>query len=265
LKKYLLFFTLGFQEALQYRLETVIWFLFDILPPLMMVFLWLAAYRETDQVAGYSLGAMLSYYLGLALLRNAITPHPEWEIAELVRTGRLSMSLLKPYQLWGEWLASDASYRVLRAMMVSPILVLAAALLGGQAEGPRPSAESALALAICLPLAYGLCFLLKICLGFTAFWLLEIGGLAGLYDVVIYLLGGTIVPLDLLPSPIRFVADSLPFKYIYYFPLTLALGRLTGPEILSGLALQAAWTAALVLLARVLWLRGLRRHEAVGA
>jgi hypothetical protein len=29
-------------------------------------------------------------------------------------------------------------------MMVSPILVLAAARLGGQAEGPRPSAQSAL-------------------------------------------------------------------------------------------------------------------------
>ena len=265
MKKYLLFFTLGLQDAMQYRLEGVIWFLFDVLPPLMMVFVWQAAYRDTAEVGGYSLGAMLGYYLGLALLRNAITTHPEWETAEAIRTGRLSMWLLKPYQFWAERLATDSAWRVIRLAMVTPILLISVVLLSGQVAGPRLTADSALALVACLPLAFALCFLLKLSLGFAGFWLIDIGGLGSLYEVVVYLLGGSIVPLELLPSWLRLLADLLPFKYIYYFPLAVALGRIDGPDLWSGLALQAAWTAALAALARLLWTQGLRRYEAVGA
>ena len=265
MKKYLRLLSIAFQDALQYRAEGLIWFLFDVLPPLMMVFVWLAAYRETDDVAGFSLAAMLSYYLGLALLRNVITTHPEWEIAESVRSGRLSMLLLKPLNPWVYWLTGDSAWRVVRLVMVTPLLVLAVYLLGGQVEAPRLGFDSAPALAICLALSFLLCYLLKISLGFAGFWLLDIGGAAGLYEVAVYLVGGTIVPLELLPPPLRLVADLLPFKYVYYFPLALAFGRISGPDVWSGLAFQAAWTALLFLFARSLWSAGLRRYEAVGA
>ena len=265
MRKYLLLLTIGFQDALQYRVEGLIWFLFDVLPPLMMVFLWLAAYRDTDEVAGYSLGAMLSYYLGLALLRNAITPHPEWDIAEGIRNGKLSMLLVRPVHPWGVWLAGDSAWRILRLFMVTPVLLLALALLGGEVRFPSLTPASATALTVALILAYALCWSIKICLGMAGFWLLDITGLSTLVDVVVYLVGGTLVPLDLLPAPLRAVADVLPFKYVYYFPLSVALGRVDGVEILGGLAIQAGWAAAMLLLARQLWSAGLRRYEAVGA
>src|SRR5215210_7054000 len=141
--KYRLLLSLGFQDALQYRVESLIWFLFDVLPPLMMVFVWLAAYRETDDVAGYRLGAMLGYYLGLTLLRNIITPHPEWDIADSIRNGRLSMLLLKPLAPWGYWLVGDCASRLFRFVLVAPVLLVALLLLGDQVAPPRLSLPSA--------------------------------------------------------------------------------------------------------------------------
>lgn len=264
-RKYLLLLSLGLQDALQYRLEGAIWFLFDVLPPLMMIFVWLAAYRETDQVAGYTLGEMLGYYLGLALLRNAITTHPEWEIAESIRSGRLSMLLLKPLHPWGYWLASDSAWRLVRVLMVAPILLAAGVLLGGQVRWPSPDPPTLLSLALGLLLAYLLCYFLKLCIGFAGFWLLDINGLAGLYEVAVYLFGGTIIPLELLPPTLRQLAEALPFQYIYYLPLALALGRAEEPAIWSALATQTLWTITLFLLALALWRSGLRRYEAVGA
>jgi ABC-2 type transport system permease protein len=212
-KKYRLLLTIGFQDALQYRIEGIIWFLYDMLPTFMMVFLWLAAYRDTDEVAGYSLGAMLTYYLGLALLRNVVTTHPEWDIAESIRIGKLSTLLLKPLNPWLYWLAADAAWRLVRLFMVAPVLLVGITLLGGQVQVPRLTLEMVLALALCLPLGFALCYLLKICVGFVAFWLLEIGGLAGLYEVMAYLFGGTIVPLELLPAPLQAVANFLPWPW----------------------------------------------------
>jgi ABC-2 type transport system permease protein len=264
-RKYALLLSVALQDALQYRIESFIWFLFDVLPPLMMVFVWLAAYRETDQVGGYSLGAKLGYYLGLALLRNVITPHPEWEIAESIRNGRLSILLLKPVSAWLYWLIGDAASRLFRLVLVGPVLLAATLLLGDRATPPRVDPEALLALALALPLAYALSFFLKLSHGFAGFWLLDINGLAGLFEVAVFLFGGTIVPLELMPPWLRAVADALPFEYIYYFPLAIVLGRLHGADLWGRLAVQAGWTVIAFLLAGLLWRRGLRRYEAVGA
>lgn len=265
MKKYRLLLSIAFQDAVQYRLEGAIWFLFDALPPLMMVFVWLAAYRETEAVGGYDLGQMLGYYFGLALLRNAITSHPEWDIAESIRDGKLSMLLLRPLSPWGFWLVADGAWRLFRIVLTGPLVLCGFLLLQGQLAPPRLDPQRLAALALALPLAYALCFFLKISLGFSGFWLLDINGVVGFSEVAIYLFGGTIVPLELLPGPIQALADLLPLKYLYFYPLSLALGRLEGPAVWSGLALQAAWTGLFYLLARTLWLRGLRRYEAVGA
>jgi ABC-2 type transport system permease protein len=263
-KKYLLLLNLALQDALQYRVEGLIWFLFDVLPPFMMVFVWVAAYRETEQISGYTLATMLGYYLGLALLRSALTTHPEWDIAEAIRDGKLALLLLKPLDPWGYWLVGDVPWRLTRLLMLAPIMLIAFVLLGGQLQPMNPGVETALALALSLPLAFLLCFFLKLLIGFAGFWLLEINALAGLFEVAIYLFGGTIVPLELLPESLRIMAALLPFEYIYAFPLALALGRVDGDEIWRGLALQAFWTAGLFWLARLFWRGGLRRFEAVG-
>jgi ABC-2 type transport system permease protein len=263
-RKYSLLVSLAFQDALQYRAEGVIWFLFDLLPPLMMIFVWLTAYRDTDSVAGYSLGAMVGYYLGLVFLRNVVTSHPEWEIALAIRNGKLSTLLVKPIHPWGYWMVYDSAWGILRLLMVAPILLAALLLLGDQVRWPPLTPESVAALSLSLPLAYLLCYLVKLCVGLIGFWLLDINGLAGFTEVASYLLGGTIVPLELLPEPLRLVAGVLPFQYIYHFPLSVLLGRLQGEAIWNGLAIQLAWTLGFLLLARWLWYRGLRRYEAVG-
>jgi ABC-2 type transport system permease protein len=264
MRKYLLLLNLAFQDALQYRIEGLIWCLFDVLPPFMMVFVWVAAYRENELVGGYTLASMLGYYLGLALLRNVLTTNPEWDVADAVRNGKLALLLLRPLDPWGYWLVGDIPWRLIRLVMVAPFMLIAMVLLGGQIQPIVPGIEMALALTLSLPLAFLLCYLLKLLIGFAAFWLLEINALAGLFDVAVYIFGGTIVPLELLPDWLRGVAALLPFKYIYAYPLALALGRVGGEDIWRGLAVQALWTTGLFLLARLIWRGGLRRFEAVG-
>jgi ABC-2 type transport system permease protein len=120
------------------------------------------------------------------------------------------------------------------------------------------------AFGLSLILAYFVCFFLKLTLGFTAFWLTNIQGVISLFDVAVYLFGGILIPLALLPEPLQAFAQVLPLQAIFSFPLMVLLGRIQGDALVLGLAVQAGWILGLAGLAGTMWRSGLRRYEAVG-
>jgi ABC-2 type transport system permease protein len=78
-------------------------------------------------------------------------------------------------------------------------------------------------------------------------------------------LGGQIFPLDLLPDWIYRAAKFLPFYYQMYFPGAIITGRINDPAVIvQSLGIELCWALALLGLAQLLWVRGLRRHTAVG-
>ena len=255
---------MSLQDALQYRAEAVIWFLFDVLPPIMMAFLWLAAYEGQASVAGYGLGEMLLYTLGVMVLRNVITTHAEWAIDFDIRQGVLSNNLVRPFNTWTLWFLLDTAWRGVRGLLVGPVVLGCLVWLLPYLEAPTVDWRRLPLLVVSLALAYLVCFFSKCCVGFMSFWLTDIFGVSGLWEIAAYIFGGMLVPLDLLPTPLRAVAAILPFQYIYYVPLSLMLGRLEGTELILALAVQLGWVAALALLAWAIWRRGLRRYEAFG-
>lgn len=264
MKVYATLWRVGFQDAIQYRAEGFIWFLFDVIPPLMMLAFWNTAYEATSSVAGYTLPAMLAYTIGVMVLRNLVSSHVEWDIDYCIRQGALSNYLVRPINVWVIWLLPDSAWRVWRTLMVSPLLVLAIVTLAPTLERPPTGTLELGALVLSLALAYLICFILKLCLGCSGFWLTDVGSVALLYEVLVYLFGGILIPLDLLPEIVQTIARLLPFQYIYSFPLSVLLGRTQGMSLLAGLLVQVVWLLALLALARGLWRAGLTRYEAVG-
>ena len=107
-------------------------------------------------------------------------------------------------------------------------------------------------------------FSIAYCFGLLAFWFLEIQGFVILSMSVEMLLGGQIVPLDLLPPAVFNAVRFLPFFYQAYFPAAILTGRKGIEFAVQGLAIQAVWAFILVCLAEAVWLRGLKHHTAAG-
>ena len=107
-------------------------------------------------------------------------------------------------------------------------------------------------------------FSIAYCFGLLTFWFLEIQGFVILSMAVEATLGGQMFPLDLMPEPIFRVAQFLPFYYQMYFPAAILTGRLPYEQVMPGIAIQACWVVALLGVNQLLWVRGLRRHTAVG-
>jgi len=89
----------------------------------------------------------------------------------------------------------------------------------------------------------------------------------GLFDLWLgfyFLFSGYLMPLELLPGPLRAIGDWLPFRYMLSFTVEVTLGLVDRQQMLHGLAMQWGWTAALAIGAVVTWEAGVRRYSAFG-
>ncbi|MBN1666487.1 MAG: ABC-2 family transporter protein, partial [Anaerolineales bacterium] len=101
-------------------------------------------------------------------------------------------------------------------------------------------------------------------LALLAFWATRASALLALQDTLIFLVGGQVAPLVLLPDWMQSLAVALPFRYMVSFPVEVLTGQLAGPQLAWGFALQAAWLLVATGLYAGLWRSGLRHYAAVG-
>lgn len=264
LRKYARLQSLFLQEAFAYRLEGMVWFLFDILPPFTMVFLWLSAYGGAAEIAGYTLPGIVSYYLVVMVLRTVLTPYPEYEVARSVREGTISQHLVRPLSIWLYFLFGEIGWKVIRSALLVPVLAVAVFLLRDLLAGLAIGGVQIAGFLLATSISFVLTYLLKLALAWSSFWLAESNGLFELFEVVTFVFGGVMIPIEMLPGPARWVAAVLPFQYLYYFPANVLLGRISGSELAAGLAVQIAWLAGAFFICRWLWQRALIRYDAVG-
>jgi ABC-2 type transport system permease protein len=264
MRLYLVMARLCISEAIQYRVESSIYFLYEVLPPIMMVFLWVAAYESQPMVAGFTLGEMLGYTVGVMVLRAAVTVHVEWALDYEIRQGQLSTHLTRPFNYWLYLLTDSLAWKAVRLALVGPLALMALLLLGPWIGTVTLAWERLPLLAVSLALAYAVCFFLKLCVGFIGFWTNDIVGITTLYEVIASVLGGILFPIVLLPDWLHTVARLLPIQAIYTIPLNILLGKSAGMDALAGIGLQLGWIVVLWALAMVLWRAGLKQYESVG-
>jgi len=208
--------------------------------------LWTVTYetlgRET--VAGFSVAQMIWYLMiteSIVLSRPRIT----LEIDVEVRAGDVAYQLIRPYDYVLFRLARYLAERLLRLAICLAIGTALALLY----VGPVPLAPAGLAAAL-LVLALGILvdFGGAVAIGLCAFWVEDTQPLTLLYDRAIMLLGGLLLPLELLPDWLAALLAALPFQLLVYAPARLVVsGDLAPlPDALGRLAVTLVVVAALV-------------------
>jgi ABC-2 type transport system permease protein len=252
---------IGLAETVAYRAEFVIWMLTTTLP-LVMLGLWTsvaseAPFREFDS------SLFVAYYLAALIVRNLTGSWVVWQINDEIRTGALSMRLLRPIHPFAGYAATHLSAVPLRAVIALPIAVI---LLVSSARDVLADGPVELALfAVSLVGAWVLTFSILITIGCAAFWIERSMGLFDVYLGVFAVMSGYLVPLALLPGWLQSIAEHAPFRYMLSAPVEILIGRAEGREAAILVATQWGWAAVAALCATAAWRRGIRRFEAYGA
>ena len=252
----------GLAETIAYRAEMIVWILTTTMP-LVMLALWTSVAAEAP-FAGFTELDFVAYYLAALIVRTLASNWVAWQLAEEIRTGTLSMRLLRPVHPLAGLFATQAAGVPLRMIVVLPV-VIALALSDGAAVVVGDPARLGL-FTLSLIGAWLLTFFTFITIGALSFYLEKSIALAEVYFGIFMVMSGYLIPLELMPPWLRTAADWLPFRYMMGGPVEILIGRhptLTGAA--GVLAAQWAWTAIMATLAAVTWRRGLRRYEAFGA
>jgi len=267
MRKYAQVIAIGIQNTLVYRVNFLFRATFGLVPLLATILLWRAIYQgrtESDSVGGYSLAQMTTYYLVVSLvdMLTGVTDD-DWQIASDIREGNISQLLLKPLNYLGYRLCLYFSGRLIYTAVAIVPVGLFILFLRQYAVLPPDLATFGLFL-ISTILTGLLQFLISFSMALLAFWVLEISTLIFILYAFEFLASGQLFPLDILPPLLLDWLSFTPFPYLLFFPVSIYLGRTTGPDILQGLAIQLFWVLAAACLARLVWARGVKRYGAYG-
>ena len=184
-------------------------------------------------------------------------------IARQIRDGEIKKFLIQPVDLVGFLLLSRMAHKlVYYGVAVGPFALVFFLCRGFFSGWPTP--DVLLAFVASLVMAFLLGFFLETAIGMIGFWFLEVSSLLFVYMLFSFFFSGHMFPLDMLPEPWSTVVQWIPLKYLAYFPAAVFLGKVEGPEIVSGLAIQFAWIVALAILCQVALRLGIRRYSGYG-
>ena len=249
------------ERAIAYRAVFVV-ALLNAAFPLVMMAIWIGMAQE-GPVAGYTAADFAGYYLSAVLVRRTTGVGIVQDVERLVRTGELSVYLIRPLGVIHHFFARVLAGRPLVALAPAALVAPAVLLIPGQQFDLRLPNLLLFGLACGVGLTFE--FLMQYLLAGLSFWIVQTQGVSAAYQFVRAFLGGYIVPLALLPPTLGTVLIWLPFQVSVALPAELLTGRLDPVQGALRLGVGIAWAGLAALGAHVVWRSGLRSYTAVGA
>jgi len=250
----------GAYDALAYRGEMLVWILATTMP-LVMLALWSAVAREAP-VGRYDEPKFVAYFLATFVVRQLTGAWVFYTMNFEIRSGTLSMRLLRPVHPLLAYTAESIASMPLRILVSIPIAVVSLAVVGTGAVTHDPVLW--LVWAASIAGAWLISLFVNFVVGCTAFFAESSMKFMDAWLVFYFVLSGYLVPIDLFPPTLRAVLGWLPFRYQIGFSVELMTGALSRGEAFALLGRQAMWVVLGLLATSAMWRRGLRQFAAYG-
>ena len=207
-------------------------------------------------IVGYS-AAALTWYVATS---EAATVSLDTRLIEStgldIADGSIAVELLRPVSVLGLRVASEVGRSLPRVVLCMALGVPLSLALAGR----PPSGWSLLLVPPSLVLAIACNLVAQHAFAAASFWIRDARATWFLYQKLVFVIGGMLLPLEVLPPVMTKIALVLPFMAMAYAPARLAAGHLEAHLLL----VQVAWFLALSGLAMVVFARGERRLQVAG-
>ena len=207
-------------------------------------------------IVGYSAAALTWYVATSESATVSLDTRLIESTGEHIATGAVAVELLRPVSVLGVRVATEVG-RCLPRLLACAVVGL---LLSWVLAGPPPDPWALLLAAPSLVMAVTCNLVAQHAFAGASFWIRDARSTWFLYQKCVFVVGGMLLPIEVLPPFLERSAMLLPFVAMAYVPARLASGHLEVRLLL----LQAAWLVGLSAAALGVFSRGERRLQVVG-
>ena len=213
-------------------------------------------YGSAEEIDGITLAMVTTNFI-LSLGLSSAFSIDEYYLPSRISSGNIGNELLKPINFKGIILAEDFGNICFNLVFqFTPALLIAIFTIGML----KP-----------VSIAAFFCFILSTILGFfvlwcvslvvqtTSFWLINVWSITTIKNVLIKVLSGSMLPLWFMPEWMQGVIAFTPFSSIYFTPVQIYLGEISGSDILISFIKQCLWILILYCIGEFLWNKGIKK------
>lgn len=244
---YLKFLSLSFKEKYVYKFN----FFTSIIAGFIIIYIqinvWTALYGNNKS----GLQELIIYVLISSFISNLTKSQVSTKIGEKIEKGTIITDLTKPINFRNYLLAEDAGSNIFQIVFVlMPSFLFF--YFTYHVSVDFLSINFVLFL-FSLIFAVIIAFLVNYIVGLLVFWLETSWYLPFIVGAIFDLFSGSIVPLWFYPNWLLTLCEFLPFRLIFFEPISIFLGKHTLSHVYELLIVQIFWILLLLLIERVMW------------
>lgn len=260
--KYLAVMSNNIKSNLVYRTNSYIMMFAVLFSFGVLFYFWSSIYRQGNTVGTYSFNQIISYYVYIMLFEILIMNYGAWSTGEAIKSGQIIINIVKPIKYLEYKFSQAIGELIYKAMLFVPVIVVVLFFLKNFLFYPNDKRAYLIFIILSL-LSFILNFLIYFIIGILAFWLEDYQGFYWAWLVIVTFMQGQWIPLDLLPKWFAIISAYLPFKYLFFIPVSFISGRI--PFEYSMFFVPVLWCVACYLLAKFIYKKGLIKYEAYGS
>lgn len=248
------------QACLTYRINVLFSVISKFFILLVQVYIWRTLISDTDKLASgtqiINLRDMITYVIISAGISIFMEQSVISKMDLKIKSGEIAMDLIKPFSYKGFQFSEMFATSLCRVFIeFIPLLVISMALFGFY----FPDIKYFLFFTLALINGIIINFLIAYIVGLVGFWYISIGHLNNLLFTLIRLFSGAIVPLWFFPKILYTISLILPFRFMYFVPISIYLEKLSLIETIYIISQQYLWIFFLLILEKILWKKGINK------
>lgn len=248
---YFKFWEKAFKQNYVYKANTFLYIISAIFGLVVQISVWQALFRNKTMVDGIELVDMTTFVIinmAVSILTYSSIGN---KLAGKIKDGSISSDFVRPvslkYYMMVEEFGDRTYYMVFTFL---PVCILTAFLVPFRLPG------SILVFAlffISLVLGIILMYYINYTLGLLAFWFYNSIYVNWFLGAFFTLFGGSAVPLWFYPGFLKSIANSLPFRFVSFEPISIFLEKTDLKGALTIILAQIIWIAVFMILEKFVW------------
>lgn len=256
MRAYIEFAVKKFRNQTAYRTDCFMGILDTVFTFIVYCSIYKALYGGRSEVDGVTYSMVVTSFIISLGLSKAFSFN-EMFLPDKINWGEIGNELLKPVSFRLRLLSEHVGEGVFKLIFnFAPSLIFAAITVG---IVPPSSALNVLLMAVSAALGYLILWELSFIVQTWDFWLFSVWGLIVMKNVIVNVLAGSMIPLWFMPETLRKIISFTPFESVYFTPIRLYLGQISGSEIASCMLNQVIWIVILFVIGDIFWKKGTKK------